>query len=82
MASIFLDEIETELLKSQELQPFLWILYNDDIFYIDLRRTKAQLINFNNFHSDTKFTNETSSCTVNFLDLTANLINCALHTDL
>ena len=28
-----MDEIETELLKCQELQPFLWLRYNDDIFF-------------------------------------------------
>ena len=36
----------------------------------------------NNFHSNLKFTYETSSCTVNFLDLNVSLRNGALHTDL
>ena len=33
-ACIFMDEVETEFLKSQELQPFLWLRYIDDIFFI------------------------------------------------
>ena len=31
-ACIFIDEVETEFLKSEELQPFLWLRYIDDIF--------------------------------------------------
>ena len=31
---IFMDEVETtEFLKSQELQPFLWLRYIDGIFF-------------------------------------------------
>ena len=33
-ACIFMEEVETEVLKSQELQPFLWLHYIDDIFLI------------------------------------------------
>ena len=33
-ACIFMGEVETEFLKSQELQPFLWFRYIDDIFFI------------------------------------------------
>ena len=33
-ACIFMDEVETEFLKSQELQPFLWLRYIDDICLI------------------------------------------------
>ena len=43
----------------------------------------TQFLNeLNNFHSNLKFTYETSSCTVNFLDLNVSLRNGALHTDL
>ena len=35
-----------------------------------------------NFHSNLKFTYETSSYTVNFLDLNVSLNNGAIHTDL
>ena len=39
-------------------------------------------MNLNKIHSDAKYTYETSTCTVNFLDLNANLKNGAIHTDL
>ena len=71
-ACIFMDEVETEFLKSQELQPFLWLRYIDDIFFIWTHGEEklTQFLNeLNNFHSNLKFTYETSSCTVNFLDL-------------
>ena len=33
ISCIFMDELETEFLKSQELKPFLWLCYNDDVFF-------------------------------------------------
>ena len=33
-ACIFMNEVETEFLKSQELQHFLWLCYIDDIFFM------------------------------------------------
>ena len=31
---IYMDETETDFLKTQELQPFLWLRHIDDIFFI------------------------------------------------
>ena len=43
----------------------------------------TQFLNeLNNFHSNLKFTFETSSCTVNFLDLNVSLRNGVTHTDI
>ena len=33
-ACIFMDEMETSFLKTQQLQPFIWLRYIDDIFFI------------------------------------------------
>ena len=80
-----MDEVETELLKSQELRPFLWLRYIDDIIFMwsyGEDKLTQFLIELNNFHSNLNFTYETSSCTVNFLDLNVSLRNGALHTDL
>ena len=33
-ACIFMDEMETSLLKTQQLQSFIWLRYMDDIFFI------------------------------------------------
>ena len=51
---------------------------------VSLREEKlSQFLNeLNNFHSTLKFTYETSSCTVNFLDLNVSLRNGATHADL
>ena len=32
-ACIYMDEVDTEFLKTQELQPLVWFLYIDDIFF-------------------------------------------------
>ena len=80
-----MDEVETEFLKSQELQPFLWLRYIGDIFFIWIHGEKklSQFLNeLNNFYSNLKFTYGTFSCTINFLYLDVSLRNGAIHTDL
>ena len=78
-ACIFIDEAETELLKSQELQPFLWLCFIGNIFstWVYGENKLTQFLNkLNNFYSQLKlFTYETSICTVNFLDVNVNLKN-------
>ena len=84
-ACIFMDEVETEFLKSQELQPFLQLRYIDDIFFTwtNGEEKLTQFLNeLKNFYSNLKFTCENSSCTVHFLDLNVSLRNDAIHTDL
>ena len=57
-----MDEKETEFLKSQELQPFLWLCYIDDIFFIWTQRTQeldSFLNELNKFHPNLSFTYET-----------------------
>ena len=84
-ACISMDEVETEFLKSQKLQPFLWLRYIDNIFFIWTHGEEklTQFLNeLNNFYSNLKFIYETSSCTVIFLDLSVSLRNGAIHTDL
>ena len=83
-ACILMDEVETEFLKSQELQPFLWLCYIEDVFFTWTHGEKklTQFPNeINNFHSNMKFTYETTSCTVNFLDLNVSSRNGAIHTN-
>ena len=33
-ACLFMDKIETAFVETQELQPFVWFRYIDDIFYL------------------------------------------------
>ena len=84
-ACIFMDEVETEFLKSQELQPFLWLRYIDDIFFIWTHGTQeldSFLNELNKFHPNLSFTYETSEERVNFLDLNVSIRNGAISTDL
>ena len=43
-ACIFIDAVETEFLKSQYLQPFLWLCYIDAIFFIRTHGKKNSFI--------------------------------------
>ena len=42
-ACILIFEVETEFLKSEELQPFLWLRYIDDIFLYGLMEKRSSL---------------------------------------
>ena len=57
-ACIFMDAIKAEFLTSQYLQPFLWLRYLDDIFFI-WTHGEEKLIQFlnelNNLHHKFKF---------------------------
>ena len=84
-ACIFIDQVETEFLKSQELQPFLWPRYIDDILFIWTRGTQelnSFLNQLNKFHRNLNFTYETSKERVSFLDLNVSLGNGKISTDL
>ena len=71
-ACIQMDEVETEFLKTQELQPLVWFRYTDDIFFSHGNHIEDELNKFleslNNFQSNLKFTWEMSE-DINFLDL-------------
>ena len=60
---IYMDKTETDFLKTQDLQPFIWLRYIDDIFFIwthgeaELRRLMEKL---NQFLPKRKFTYESS----------------------
>ena len=80
-----MDEVKTEFLKSQELQPFLWLGYIDDIFFIWTNGTQelnSFLTELSKFHSNLSFIYETSKERVNFLDLDVSLRNGEFSTDL
>ena len=84
-ACIFMDAVETEVLTSQYLQPFSWLRYIDDIYFIWAHGEKklVQFLNeLNNFHPNLRFTYEISKNNVNFLDSNVSLRDGAIHTDL
>ena len=82
---IFMDKMETSFLKTQQLQPFIWLRYVDDIFFIwthGEEQLKLFLKDLNEFHPDLKFTYETSQNSANFLDINVSLKDGAIFTDL
>ena len=75
-ACIFMDELERAFLQTQEHQPFLWLRYIDDIFFIwthGEKRLQAFLEKFNKFHPNIKFSHESSKQSIWFLDPSVKL---------
>ena len=59
-----MDKTETGFLKTQELQPFVWLRYIDDIFFIWIHgetELKKFMEGLNNFLPNLQFTYEASS---------------------
>ena len=58
-----MDKTETDFLKTQDFQPFIWLRYIDDIFFI-LTQGEAELKRFleklNQFLPNFRFTYESS----------------------
>ena len=80
-----MDKTETDFLKTQELQPFVWLRYIDDIFFI-WTHGEAELKRFMEglkiFWLNLLFTYESSKKRVAFLDLNVSLENVSVTTDL
>ena len=60
-ACIYMDEVETEFLKTQERTALVWFRYIDDIFFIwthGKEHLETFLQELNNFNPDLKFTCE------------------------
>ena len=71
-ACIFMDYIETEFLKYQEIKPWLRKRFMDDIFFIwrDTEKNLDKLLDdLNKFYPNLRFTYEKSREKINFLDV-------------
>ena len=82
---IFLDQAESEFLKTQQHQPLVWFRYVDDIFFIwthGQEKLEGFLDNFNKFHPNLRFNHEHSRKHVTFLDLDVKIIDHKILTDL
>ena len=84
-ACVYMDKTQTDLLKTQDLQPFVWLRYIDDIFFISTH-VEAELKKFmeglNNFFPKLQFTYESSKKRVAFLDLNVSLENGSLRVQI
>jgi hypothetical protein len=71
-----MDMVETEFLEQQEIKPWVWLRYIDDIFFVWLEG-EDKLLQFmkrlNAFHPGLKFTYEYSQTKVNFLDVSVGI---------
>ena len=84
-ACIYMDQVEQKFLETQNDKPLVWLRYIDDIFFIWTRgKKKIQLFlkELNDFTPNLKFTHESNSKSIPFLDVNVKLVNGRLLTDL
>ena len=82
---IFMDELIWTFLPTQDYQPFLWVRYIDNIFFIwtyGEKRLKTILEKLNISHPNIKFTHEWKIENISFLDLNVKLAEGQLEADL
>ena len=75
-ASIFMDEIETNFLDTQEFKLLVWFRYIDDVFFIwthGKEKLEEFLKDFNKYHPNIKLTHEFNKESIPFLDLKVSL---------
>ena len=83
-ACIYMDKLEGEFLEKLKYKPFTWLRYID-IFFTWTHgedQLKIFLENLNQFHPNIKFTYESSTESIPFLDLRVKLSQGKLETDL
>ena len=71
-ACIFMDEVETSFLETQEMKPLVWLRYLDDVFFIwtyGQEKLDSFLEKLNRCNSSIKFTYESRKTSIPFLDL-------------
>ena len=82
---IYMNYIEDQFLKNEQIQPWIWFRYIDDIFFIWTASEKELddfLERLNNFHPNLKFTHERSREEINFLDVTVRVNHGEFITNL
>ena len=84
-AWIFMDKFETNFLKTQKLQPFVWFRYIDDVFLnresFMVKRNENLMKELNSFRDHIKLTLEPDKEKINFLDVNINFSKCHLMTN-
>ena len=80
-----MNKFETDFLKTQKLQPFVWFRYVDGVFFI-WTHGKEELKHFmkelNSFRDHIKFAFESNKEIINILDVSINLSNGHLMTNM
>ena len=73
---MYRDYIENQFLKNEQIQPWIWFRYIDEICFIWTASEKELdyfLERLNNFHPNLNFAHERSREEVNFLDVTVRV---------
>ena len=84
-ACIFIDHIETEFLKTQDIKIWFWKRFIDGIFFIwtESEESLEKLLEIlNKLHPNLKFTYEKSKEKINFLDVVIKIKKGKIITDL
>ncbi|XP_078583735.1 uncharacterized protein LOC144866254 [Branchiostoma floridae x Branchiostoma japonicum] len=84
-ANIFMGKFEEQHVYTRNLKPLIWWRYIDDIFAIWTHSEEdfhSFIRDLNTAHPTIKFTVETSTTSINFLDVTINVSEGVFTTDL
>ena len=84
-ACLFMDKLETNFLKTQKLQPLVWLRYIDDVFFLwthGEEKLTQFLEDLNAFDSNIKFTHEYNRKEIPFLDLKVGIKDGKITTNL
>ena len=84
-ACIYMDYMENQFFKNEQIQPWIWFRYIDDMFFI-WTGSEVELDDFlkwlNNFHPYLKSKHEHSRQEINFLDVTVRVNHGEFITNL
>ena len=80
-----MDKVEREFLELEDIKPWVWLRYIDDIFFIwteSENKLESFLQRLNTFHPNLKFTHKKSKTSDNFLDVVVRINGGKFETDL
>ena len=80
-----MDKVEREFLVAENIQPWVWLRYIDDIFFIWTKsenKLESFLQRLTTFHPNLKIAHEKSKASVHFLDVVARINGNKFETDL
>ena len=85
-ANIFMGRFESYILSNNPLSsPTIWLRYIDDVFILwtDSDNSLLEFVAYcNSLHDTIKFTHESSTDSINFLDTAVSIENNIIHTDI
>ena len=82
---LFTYRMKNDFLESEIAKLWLWLKFKNDIFFIWIKgeyKLGRFLNRFDNFHPNLKFTHEKSKSSVNFLDVSAIIVDNKSETGL